>query len=324
MAAAPPGDAARDPSTGAAVPQSPLDQLLLRHPRRAVTCLRSLVMLGVIGAVVSGVPSVAVLLEANTAPFICNTALRVWAGTCIAVQVGQIPLRLLLWWQFGQAAAQRRRREVGAALLRISHGWAWRTNQKIGLAVFGWFVVGGGMLWHFWSWKAVSTSLLKLVFALLCVGSLRLAATFSLFYTIFVRPSNGALSPTGGSSAALASLRRTNWSGSFLSAHEVPVRAISTHRQVSAARARHRHGEGGGRARIGEESRGRPDKPEEQVECSICMTEFEEGVCVIFLQCHRTHVFHDECLTTWLRRDMTCPTCRTVVETSDSDGENVQ
>ena len=35
-------------------------------------------------------------------------------------------------------------------------------------------------------------------------------------------------------------------------------------------------------------------------ECPICMKVFEENENVVQLQCHKTHIFHDDCLEKWL------------------------
>ncbi|KAJ1394141.1 Zinc finger, RING-type [Sesbania bispinosa] len=50
-------------------------------------------------------------------------------------------------------------------------------------------------------------------------------------------------------------------------------------------------------------------KLEEQVECTVCLSEFEEGDKVRKLKCK--HTFHRDCLDTWLQEYWaTCPLCR--------------
>ena len=49
---------------------------------------------------------------------------------------------------------------------------------------------------------------------------------------------------------------------------------------------------------------------ENNIICSICLSLFEKGDTVNKLKCG--HLFHDECITTWLTNDNmgTCPNCR--------------
>jgi hypothetical protein len=48
---------------------------------------------------------------------------------------------------------------------------------------------------------------------------------------------------------------------------------------------------------------------EEEVDCTICFAVIEDGERVGALPCE--HIFHKECLKTWLRRRNTCPLCQT-------------
>ena len=45
--------------------------------------------------------------------------------------------------------------------------------------------------------------------------------------------------------------------------------------------------------------------------CVVCQLEFEEGESVRQLPCEGKHVFHKECIDVWLRRNDTCPLCKT-------------
>ncbi|KAG6600727.1 putative RING-H2 finger protein ATL19, partial [Cucurbita argyrosperma subsp. sororia] len=47
-------------------------------------------------------------------------------------------------------------------------------------------------------------------------------------------------------------------------------------------------------------------------DCAICLEEFENGEdCQIFVVCK--HIFHYSCIQRWLRRNMTCPICRSPI-----------
>ncbi len=53
-------------------------------------------------------------------------------------------------------------------------------------------------------------------------------------------------------------------------------------------------------------------KPFSQVEgnkeCSVCQDEFDQNTQVIQLPC--THIFHENCIVTWLKVNGSCPVCR--------------
>ncbi|XP_073239845.1 uncharacterized protein [Porites lutea] len=45
--------------------------------------------------------------------------------------------------------------------------------------------------------------------------------------------------------------------------------------------------------------------------CTICRCDYEEDETVFELPC--SHLFHPQCVTTWLKMHATCPTCRDVL-----------
>eukprot|EP00775_Hariotina_reticulata_P009670 gene9670-9829_t len=51
-----------------------------------------------------------------------------------------------------------------------------------------------------------------------------------------------------------------------------------------------------------------PEDPEPDM-CPICFCEYSPGVALIKLDCD--HFFHKECIRKWLKRDATCPMCKT-------------
>ncbi|KAI4385460.1 hypothetical protein MLD38_003482 [Melastoma candidum] len=49
-----------------------------------------------------------------------------------------------------------------------------------------------------------------------------------------------------------------------------------------------------------------------QSDCVVCLTEFEEGETVKVIPLCR-HVFHPECVDTWLSSHVSCPVCRSTL-----------
>jgi len=48
-------------------------------------------------------------------------------------------------------------------------------------------------------------------------------------------------------------------------------------------------------------------------QCSICFEDYAENDEVVTLPCDSRHIFHDQCITEWLRMKDTCPLCKTAV-----------
>jgi len=48
-------------------------------------------------------------------------------------------------------------------------------------------------------------------------------------------------------------------------------------------------------------------------ECILCLENFENGQQITVLQCHKTHLFHVDCLQLWKMKSDTCPMCRTKI-----------
>lgn len=48
-------------------------------------------------------------------------------------------------------------------------------------------------------------------------------------------------------------------------------------------------------------------------ECPICFEEFKNSDDIVCLPCNRNHVFHESCIGEWVKRNSSCPLCKTVV-----------
>jgi hypothetical protein len=48
----------------------------------------------------------------------------------------------------------------------------------------------------------------------------------------------------------------------------------------------------------------------DDITCSICICEFEEGEDVRRLPCHHLHIYHTECVDQWFQQSRLCPMCK--------------
>jgi len=55
------------------------------------------------------------------------------------------------------------------------------------------------------------------------------------------------------------------------------------------------------------------------VECSVCKEEFEHGEIVLGIPCG--HLYHEECISPWLKQQNTCPNCRYELPVDDPEYE---
>ncbi|CAD8072474.1 unnamed protein product [Paramecium sonneborni] len=50
-----------------------------------------------------------------------------------------------------------------------------------------------------------------------------------------------------------------------------------------------------------------------QVQCNICLHNFQINEEYYKLKCHQLHIFHKQCLSEWIVINQTCPTCRSAI-----------
>lgn len=64
------------------------------------------------------------------------------------------------------------------------------------------------------------------------------------------------------------------------------------------------------------QSRSRAYEKEKEVttECVICIDEFQSKEKVTQLKCNKMHIFHMDCLLSWIRKNQICPICRQEIE----------
>lgn len=57
-------------------------------------------------------------------------------------------------------------------------------------------------------------------------------------------------------------------------------------------------------------------KTDEKIMCPICTVDFEESENPVQLKCSKRHVFHQDCLKSWVEDNnkTTCPICRQIIK----------
>ena len=45
-------------------------------------------------------------------------------------------------------------------------------------------------------------------------------------------------------------------------------------------------------------------------QCMICLSEYKDNDEICIAKCHKLHIFHQQCITSWLLYNPTCPVCR--------------
>jgi len=61
---------------------------------------------------------------------------------------------------------------------------------------------------------------------------------------------------------------------------------------------------------------------EEDPQCTICLSPYEEGQEIRFLPCDTRHHFHQDCVDEWLLVNATCPICRARIIPEEQTGED--
>ncbi|CAI2377738.1 unnamed protein product [Moneuplotes crassus] len=54
--------------------------------------------------------------------------------------------------------------------------------------------------------------------------------------------------------------------------------------------------------------------------CTICLDDFKQGDNIINLPCHKTHIFHSQCIADWVKENNNCPLCKTPITEEDING----
>ena len=51
-----------------------------------------------------------------------------------------------------------------------------------------------------------------------------------------------------------------------------------------------------------------------EAKCAICLMDFTKEELICTLSCHKSHIFHEECIQEWVKKQTTCPICRQIIE----------
>ena len=62
-----------------------------------------------------------------------------------------------------------------------------------------------------------------------------------------------------------------------------------------------------------------PNDPKMKEGCVICMEDFADNSEKRVAELHCKHIFHEECLKEWVKKNTTCPTCRAPIKNEDAE-----
>jgi len=210
----------------------------------------------------------------------CDRALRGWLGFQVVLQVLQFPSRWCVYARLPPCALsgdltevqhREEQQQIIDGLLSLVQSKQWTVNRLFGLMSLGWFLVG---VW--WTIRAHGCSYSPLLFNV-CVSLLWLFCTrtvfvFVWFGFIFGNQPQAAMGYAGPFSKPGAS------------AEMLEKLSVTKFEDTDAAQ-----------------------KKEEELQCSICLCEFEGEDEVRRLPCK--HYFHKTCIDGWLRISRACPMC---------------
>jgi len=198
--------------------------------------------------------------------------------------------RPLRWWLLLQALLQLAQLPVRLVLLvsmrnaeafglnmeeclaSLTASPAWLLSKKIALLQYGWFVLG--MVWWMHTESCPECpSISKLMASVMLLSAARAGAALCIFKTLF--PNQGDAGDTT----------------------EAPVIVGATSRQINSLPAFCFSG---------------TCSDDDQASCSICLSDFNEGVLLRTLTCG--HQFHRHCVDKWLRRNKRCPLCMHAID----------
>lgn len=258
-----------------------MEELFWRDPMGSQRFLSGLMRAGFLhGTIAIGLMGVTLIMTWGSQAS-CDRTLRGWIGFQVVLQILQFPSRWSLYYSLPaqpappdtltEAQHRESQQRVIDGLVALVQSRKWTVNRLFGLLALGWFLVG---VW--WTLRAqgcdYSPVLYNVCITLLALFCTRTVFVFVWFTFIFGQNSNqqvGYAGPFRKPGASLEMLSR-------LDACKFCDSEVAN---------------------------------EKELQCSICLCEFEGEEEVRRLPCK--HYFHRGCIDGWLRISRACPMCNT-------------
>eukprot|EP00929_Paragymnodinium_shiwhaense_P051216 TRINITY_DN25792_c0_g1_i1.p1 TRINITY_DN25792_c0_g1~~TRINITY_DN25792_c0_g1_i1.p1 ORF type:complete len:337 (-),score=60.83 TRINITY_DN25792_c0_g1_i1:152-1162(-) len=210
----------------------------------------------------------------------CSRPLRWWILLHAVMQMLQLPVRVVLLVYV--RAAQVAGRSFEPCVVSLTGSPAWRLSKLLALAQYGWLVLGI-VWWMHADSCAACPGVKKLTLMALLLSIVRACTALVAYDALFQNRTAEVLTVIAATDAQIDALQLFRFP------------ALCNSSSLGAS-------EGVLGARVGQE--GELDEAES---CSICLSDFADGVMIRRLPCG--HEFHRRCVDCWLRRNKRCPLC---------------
>jgi hypothetical protein len=161
-----------------------LVEVVRRDPAAAARIIQSIALFSSVGNLLVGGVCVAFLLLYWPRCGNCTRPLRWWLLVQTILQLGQLPVRLVLWMCVRHA--ERVGGSVEACVSSLTGSPAWRTSKNVAMMQYGWFVLGVVWLIHNESCPTCP-GINKLTTAVMLLTVGRAVAAVVIFRSLFLR-----------------------------------------------------------------------------------------------------------------------------------------
>lgn len=211
----------------------------------------------------------------------CDRPLRLWLLLQAIVQVGQVPVRLVILTTV--RAVSQGGGDLEASVKSLTGSQAWSLSKRASLVLYAWFILG--FVWWFHSTECETCPGIEpLTSAVMGLSLARAAVALVVFWLLFPQLEPEPSIPDSVHKVVPATMRQIHDLG-VVRFSRLDCKEISPH--------------------TGEPS------------CAVCISEFDTGDLVRRLPCR--HLFHKECIDHWLRKNKRCPLCMVAIDEQPAD-----
>jgi len=171
--------------------EDPLLSVVQSRPLEALKFLKRATLLGSAFGILISIPACIFLPMYWTHCGRCNRPLHYWVVVFCALQMMQVPMRLMIYVQ-----VQRQCEDFQQHFRQLTHSAMWQYSKRISIASYGWFVLGAVWLLNS-TFCEPCPGIYRLCLGIILASVGRLIATLLLFYRSFqsVEEEDSQMSP---------------------------------------------------------------------------------------------------------------------------------